>query len=225
MQRQFSFSVGEYYHLYNRGIDKRDIFNDTSDYNRFLLLLYLCNSGDRVDICNLFKEGQSFYKILGIDRGDDIVSIGVYVLMPNHFHILVKEISEGGISKFMGKLLTGYSMYFNKKYHRNGSLFGARFKATHANLDEYLKYLFSYIHLNPIKLIDSNWKENGISNKGSAERYLANYKYSSYLDYLGTQRLENKLLNINHFPKYFNSSKDFNMFIQDWLSFSEGRSF
>lgn len=225
--RKFNFSVDEYYHLYNRGVEKRAIFRNLDDYNRFILLLYLCNSNAPVDIGNLFAEGMTFSEILNLDRENSLIAIGSYVLMPNHFHILAKEIVEGGISKFMSKLSTGYSMYFNKKCKRSGSLFEGRFKVTHANKDQYLKYLFAYIHLNPIKLIDPGWKENGIKNLPGAEKYLANYKYSSYLDYNGTFRLENKLLDTDSFPEYFCSKKGFQGFNRDWLSHksSEGHSF
>lgn len=226
MRRNYSFSVGEYYHLYNRGVDKRNIFNNSRDYNRFILLLYLCNSNKPVDLGNLLQnEGRSFSKIWGVDKGENIIAIGSYVLMPNHFHILVKEISENGISKFMKKLLTGYSMYFNKKNKRSGSLFEGRFRATHARTNEYLKYLFSYIHLNPIKLIDSNWKIEGIKNKEVAEKHLNGYRYSSYIDYLGLSRLENKLVDYQSFPKYFCSGKSFQDFTKGWLTYTEGRSF
>lgn len=228
MRRNYSFSVGEYYHLYNRGVDKRNIFNNSRDYDRFILLLYLCNSNKSVDLGNLLQtEGRSFSEIWSTDKGSSIVALGSYVLMPNHFHILIKEISEGGVSKFMSKLLTGYSMYFNKKNKRSGSLFEGRFKATHANKNEYLKYLFSYIHLNPIKLIDSNWKIEGIKNKEIVERYLRDYQYSSYPDYLGIVRLENKLVDYKVFPKYFHVGKSFNDFTRDWFLYksTEGPSF
>lgn len=226
--RKLDFSVGEYYHLYNRGVDKRVIFQNTNDYDRFILLLYLCNSSKSVDLGNLFTEGMTFSDILNLDTGNNIVAIGAYTLMKNHFHILAKETTENGLSKFMSKLSTGYSMYFNKKYKRSGSLFEGRFKVSHANKNEYLKYLFTYIHLNPIKLIDPNWKENGIKNLSDAEKYLSNYKYSSYLDYNGVSRLEKKLLDVDHFPNYFNSYKELRDFNKDWLLYknlSEGVAF
>lgn len=221
MTRKFNFSVGEYYHIYNRGVDKRIIFNDIDDYNRFILLLYLCNSSDSVDIGSLFAEGMTFSDILNLDRENSLIAIGSYVLMPNHFHILGKEVVEGGISKFMSKILTGYSMYFNKKYKRSGSLFEGRFKITHVDKDQYLKYLFVYIHFNPIKLIDPKWKENGIKDLLRAEKYLASYRYSSYLDYIGISRLENELLDVNSFPEYFCSKKEFKSFNRDWLSYKK----
>ena len=137
--------------------------------------------------------------------------------MPNHFHLLVREVKEGGITRFMEKLSTSYSMYFNKKYNRTGSLFENRFKAEHVGRDEYLKYLFAYIHLNPVKLIDPKWKENGITNISTAQKYLSNYAYSSIHDYLGIRRSERAVLNPSEFPKYFDSGLEFSDFIQFWL--------
>lgn len=121
----------------------------------------------------------------------------------------------------MKKLLTAYSMYFNLKYKRTGVLFQGRFKATHASNDEYLKYLFSYIHLNPIKLIDPKWKENGITNHTKAEKYLEVYQYSSHLDYIGKNRDEGLILNKNAFPGYFDGPVDFKKYIRESLSFND----
>lgn len=214
MNRLFKFSVGEFYHLYNRGVEKRVIFLDDSDRIRFIKLLYLANSEKSFvfrDISN-----QDIFKI---DRGKPIVAIGAYVLMPNHFHILVKEISEGGISKFMEKLTTGYSMYFNIKNERVGSLFQGTFKATHINTDEYLKYLYAYIHLNPINLIDSKWKENGIKNFRDSLKFIEQYKYSSYHDYVGVSRKEGIILSKEEFPDYFLDEHEFKDFVNYWIKF------
>jgi len=153
--RKQSLEIGEFYHLYNRGTDKRVIFLDNQDYHRFLFLMYICNTLKSIELRNI---GENF------DRGETIIDIGAYCLMPNHFHILVHEKEEGGISKYMLKLMTSYSMYFNKKYKRTGKLYEGVFKSTHAGSDRYLKYLYSYIHLNPAKLIDKNWKNNKNKN-------------------------------------------------------------
>lgn len=110
-------------------------------------------------------------------------------------------------------------MYFNKKNERNGSLFQGRFKATHVADDRYLRYLISYIHLNPIKLIEPKWKETGISDKIRAEKYLETYPESSYLDYLGKQRPESKILTREALPEYFASSTDFKTFVTEWLTY------
>ncbi len=214
MERKFQFSIGEFYHIYNRGNNKSVIFLDDNDRKRFQKLLYVCNSTKPV----VYKTIQGL-PLDKIERGDTLVSIGAYCLMPNHFHFLLYEKIEGGISLFIGKVLTAYSMYFNKKYERTGRLFENTFQATHVNKDEYLKYLFSYIHLNPIKLIDSKWKENGIFDQSGAQKYLSNYVYSSYLDYVTNNREESKILNKSAFPEYFINFKEFKQFINEWLSY------
>jgi putative transposase len=215
MNRTFDFSLDEFYHIYSRGVDKRIIFLETCDKDRFVKLLYLCN-GDKPTV---FKsiQGETLDKI---DVGRKIVSIGAYCLMDNHFHILLKEIVEGGISKFMMRLLTAYSMYFNKKNKRTGSLFESEFKAKHLDIDVYLKYILSYIHLNPIKMIQPDWKENGIADKIKAKSFLDKYNYSSYSDYLGVEREEGLILDKKGLPEYFREFKDFENFIDEWLFFT-----
>ena len=121
----------------------------------------------------------------------------------------------------MQKLTTAYVMYYNKKYERTGGLFEGKFKAEHLDKNTYLKYLFSYIHLNSIKLIDKNWKEKGIHNKESALDYLNNYQYSSYLDYLGRKRVQNQILNYEAFPDYFPTKQEFSKEIFEWISFND----
>lgn len=164
-------------------------------------------------------QGRTLLEI-GKRDGEPLVDIAAYCLMPNHFHLLIQEIEEGGISKFMQKLTTGYTMYFNKKNDRNGSLFQGKFKATHVADDRYLRYLISYIHLNPIKLIEPKWKETGITDKTRAERYLETYSQSSYLDYLGKKRLEEMILSREALPEYFSSGTDFKTFVTEWLIYS-----
>lgn len=216
MERKFSFAVGEYYHLYNRGTDKRDIFLNDSDLLRFTFLLYACNSSKRIDVREL-KEGNEGLPFGKIERGDTIVDIGSWCLIPNHFHISIREKVDGGVTKFMLKLTTAYSMYFNNLYGRSGRLFQGPFQCSHADDDRYLKYLFAYIHLNPIKLIEPNWKERGILDKISSQKYLSEYKYSSYLDYTGINRDFGLILNKSEFPDYFSNTSEFYDFINDWL--------
>ena len=216
MQRQNIFSIGEFYHLYNRGVEKRNIFVKEKDWKRFHKLLCVANSTIPFRFTETEDQGMDT-----IDRGDPIVAIGAYVLMPNHFHVLVKEVVENGISKFMEKLATGYSMYFNKKYERVGPLFQGRFKAEHVSRDEHLKYLYAYIHLNPVKLIEPKWKEVGIKNKNSAARFISEYHYSSCEDYCNTTRQESIIISKDEFPNYFSKINNFKTYIKDWLSIKE----
>lgn len=216
-QRMFSFAYGEFYHAYNRGTDKRVIFQDTADYRRFVELLFLSNSVFAVDIRYVRKFNNSIYDF---DRGDPLVYIGAYCLMPNHFHILLTPVVEGGVQIFMQKLSTGYSMYFNKRYERKGALFESRFKARHANSDEYLKYLFSYIHLNPVKLIQPDWKETGIRDIERVKQYLDTYEFSSLKDYFG-HRIQSDIIESTKFPEYFSSKQQVDAELLNWLAYAE----
>ncbi len=210
--RKINFAPGEFFHIYNRGNDKRQIFHDNHDYHYFLKLLYLSNSENNFAIRDI--DGD----IYCIDRGKQLIDIGAYCAMPNHFHLLITPLEESGLSKFMQKLSTGISMYYNNKYSRSGSLFQGRFKAEHASEDTYLKYLFSYIHLNPIKLIQKDWKEKGVEDASRAQGYLRNYYFSSYLDYLEDGRPESSIINRTKFPDYFPNKITFEKEILDWLN-------
>jgi len=155
------------------------------------------------------------------DRGNPIVYIGAYCLMPNHFHILIAEKEKGGISKFMQKLSTAYVMYYNQKYGRTGGLFEGKFKSEYLFEDRYLKYIFSYIHLNPVKLIQKDWKEIGIRNNKAVLKYLKDYEYSSYFEYLGVGRKQSKIIDRKPYPNYFSSIKNFQEEIVEWLSYDD----
>jgi len=226
--RKVPLCDNEYFHIYSRGNSKQKIFLDDEDYKHFIKLLYVSNTflnyKFRDDIINNNIDAFEF------DRIEPIVSIGAWVLMPNHFHIYIKtakksdwwtKIERNRISEFMRKLLTAYTSYFNEKYTRTGGLFEGKFKSIHVEQDIQAKYLFSYIHLNPVKLIQKDWKENGINDISRTLDFLKNYKWSSYFDYKGIQRLENKILDINNFPKYFLNINDFDKEIIIWLKYKD----
>ena len=214
----------EYYHIYNRGIEKREIFLDEEDYFRFIKLLYLCNSKKRINFrIDIIEKNIDAWDF---DREDQIVSIGAWVLMPNHFHLYItgsRSLASGknndiNIITFLQKLSTAYAKYFNAKYNRTGSLFEGKFKSVHIENDNQAKYLFSYIHLNPIKLIQKNWKEEGIKDKNKALEFLDNYRWSSYCEYLEFNRKEKAILNRENFLDYFISKEVFKKEIFEWIS-------
>lgn len=223
--RKVPLVSGEYYHIFNRGNSKQKIFLDDQDRDRFLKLLYLCNSEQSIN----FREQIVRAKINAWDfkKGIPIVSVGAWVLMPNHFHIYLTSDAkarlwqDSAITVFMQKVLTAYSKYFNTKYNRTGSLFEGKFKSTHIDKETQAKYLFSYIHLNPIKLIDLKWKEEGIKDKKKVLDFLNLYKWSSYLDYLEIIRPENKILDRINFLDYFKTKKNFQKEIFDWIKLEE----
>src|SRR5665213_3492013 len=121
MKRKIDISVGEYYHVYNHGIENRDVFVNSSDYRRFMLLLNIFNKEKPIHVRD-FKQKLAFRDKVFKDE-ETLVDIGAFCCVPNHFHLLLKEKRKGGITSFIHKLTTGYTMYFNKKYHRVGPLF------------------------------------------------------------------------------------------------------
>ena len=167
------------------------------------------------------EQGLTFPEIFDVSRKKTIVDIGAYCLMPNHFHVLAREKQAGGSSLFMQKLSTAYTMYFNKKNARRGSLFEGTFKAKHLDTDEYLKYQYAYIHLNPIGIIDGGWKIKNIQDKEKAKKFLGSYEYSSYKDYFNKSRKQSVILNKDVYPKYFDSVHTFDEMIDEWINFNE----
>lgn len=203
MYRKTAFAVGEHYHIYSRGVEKRKIFMSTKDYDRFMALLYIMNQDASFRMDNFLQaKKNNLEEIFKEKRNKTLVSILSYCLMPNHFHLILYENKEGGISKFMGKLLTAYSMYFNTKYDRSGPLLTRPFRSEHINNESQYMYIFSYVHLNPISIIEGKWKENGVKNKNEAETYLTQYKYSSYIDFLENDRPEKAIIDFVTITEY-----------------------
>jgi len=196
--RKIKFVKGGVYHIYNRGVEKRDIFRDDRDENdkwRFLQGLLLFNDVkasinllwqiERAKGRTTFKTIRDFLK----ERPQvktPLVRIMADCLMPNHFHLLLEEITDGGISRFMQKFCTGYANYFNKKYGRVGPLFQGRFKAASVDSNEYLQQLLVYINVvNPAQLIEPNLKEKGIKNLEKVMAFVEKYPWSTNQEYLG----------------------------------------
>jgi putative transposase len=190
---------GGYYHIYNRGVDKRTIFLDKKDYSVFLRFLkeYL-----------LPPNHPSLLKLQGTNpRRHPInchmdISLLAYCLMPNHFHLLIRQKTKEGMKSFMKAIATNYSMYFNRRYKRTGHLFQGRYKASLITKENYYLHITRYIHRNPLKLLKKN-------------QSLEQYSYSSYHYYL----LGNppQWLNTKPILDLFRSAK--NKFPKDILSY------
>lgn len=134
---------GEYYHVYNRGVDKRTVFQDKKDLSVFLAHIQKLNTQKTLGGLRKLQ-----FKGRGSTSYSKLVEIVAFCLNPNHFHMILTPVVEGGIEKFMQKVGTGYTMYFNDKYDRSGSLFQGRYKVKHIATNEYLLYLGSYVNLN-----------------------------------------------------------------------------
>jgi len=195
--RAFPFLTGEWYHCFNRGIDKRRVFSDKRDYERFLMLLLACNNVAPVHVSN-FEQGnksKTFADLVEIGRESGLVDIGVYSLMPTHYHMLLQERTDGGISLFMQKIGTAYTMYFNLRNGRVGSLFQGTFKAKRIDTDQYLTRVVSYIHANHAELREPKWKTGIMRDKRSLKEFLLAYRYSSLIDYSAPPRPQSQILN------------------------------
>ncbi|OGM26095.1 hypothetical protein A3D01_05020 [Candidatus Woesebacteria bacterium RIFCSPHIGHO2_02_FULL_39_13] len=170
-----TYIKGGYYHIYNRGVEKRIIYQDEQDYKVFLSYLKysLLPLPKPEEIKTIFiLKGLPFKGIPRMPKNfNGKIELITYCLMPNHFHLLLKQIENRTLESFMTSIITRYSMYFNKKYDRVGSLFQGPYKAVLITEDNYLLHLSRYIHLNP-----SEYKDRLAS------------EYSSYADYLGLRK-------------------------------------
>lgn len=154
MANREKIALGEYYHIYNRGVDKRLVTQNNEDSERFMQSLEFFNSKD--PIVSL-REVVSSENNKNIKFKDPLVEIICYCLNPNHYHLLLKEIHEGGISEFMKRLAGGYTWYFNNKHKRSGSLFQGVFKSVRIKSNEQLLHTSVYVGL--------NWKVHKISGE------------------------------------------------------------
>jgi putative transposase len=152
--RKVIFSEGEYYHIFNRGVDKRDIFMEQFDIKRFLESISEFNSlapiGSLYEKTRVNKFGSPTPKKTEAAQAREprLVEMICYCLNPNHYHLLVKQVSERGVQKFMQKVGTGYTNYFNEKYRRSGALFQGKYKAVHVKNNEQLLHTSVYVNLN-----------------------------------------------------------------------------
>ena len=222
MLRDKPFVNGETYHLFNRGAHKQAIFTNEDDYRRFMVLLYFSNTTEQVQLGNLLQnQGRSLIDLFEEPIDQSLVDVFAYALMPNHFHLVIRQKADGGVSTFMRKLATAYSMYFNLKYDHSGVLFQGRFKSRHVGNEAYFRYIFSYVHLNSLDLFEPSWEEKGIRDLNGARSYVNSYPYSSFFDYSGNDRAEKVLLSLSQAPEFLTTQNDLEILLQ---SFNQGRS-
>ena len=182
-----TYTPDSYYHIYNRGVEKRNIFQDEQDYGVFLSYLknYLLpkdENGLRQSLSDSNispKERDRILKLLKLNNFSNEITLICYCLMPNHFHLLVKQSSEDGIDRFMNSLSTRYTMFFNRKYKRIGPLYQDVYKAVLVESDEQLLYLTHYIHRNPAP---------NSPRKGRSIHKILFRQPSSYSEYLGKRQ-------------------------------------
>ncbi len=204
--------ANEVYHLYNRGVEKRKVFMDESDYFRFIHGLFEFN--DTAPALNLYHKTE--FNEVGLRKIEALrsqrhllVEILSFCLMPNHYHLMVRSKKSSGITEFMRKLGTGYTNYFNQKYDRVGALFQGKYKSKIIDTNEHLAYLPYYVHLNPLSL------ENFSSKKETFE-FLEKYRWSSHLDYSGKKNFPS-ITHREFLTKIIGGTKQYNQNVADWV--------
>jgi putative transposase len=203
--RKVGFANNECYHIFNRGIEKRDVFLDINDYERFLEGMYLLN--DKQDGLMIgwrdYKKGNPKAKLedflkLRFRKRAPLVEVVAYCLNPNHYHFILKQIADRGIERFMHKMGTSHTKYFNKKNKRSGVLFQGVFKSMHIDSNEYLLYLSAYVNKNNFI--------HGYNKNGKCP-------YSSLAGYLGDR--SNNLINTSIVLGQFKNIDEYKTFLKN----------
>jgi len=198
------FENGKIYHLYNRGVAKQNIFRDSNDYQRLLDNFgYYLEATIKTKISDVLKD--KLKEILKQKPKKTLVSIISYCLMPNHFHLIVEQSREGGISRFMKDSLNSYSRYFNTRYERVGPIFQGRFKAIEVKDEDQLIHLSRYIHINPYM---ANITDD-----------LENYPWSSLKPFIKNQKT--RLSNPGLILEIIGSPKKYKNFVQDYAEYTK----
>ncbi len=181
------FDSQAYYHVYNRGVDKRVLFLGENDYQRFCESLYLFNDANHKHKGGFEVHRQLLlagHEVLQMDQ-DPLVSVVSYCLVPNHFHMLLRARKPGGISKYLQSVGAGYAKYFNKKYERKGRLFENPFQADPIDLNEHLQVLPRYVHLNALDGTGIQWRGGFETDWERARARLDSFPWSSHGAYAG----------------------------------------
>ena len=199
--RKQSFAEGEYYHIYNRGVDKRNIFGDKEDIDRFIESVHEFNHAEVIGSLKNLRKTKTAPKALS---EESLVSIVAYCLNPNHFHFILKQSVDGGISKFMQKLQAGYTCFFNVKNSRTGSLFQGTFKSHLVSGEDYFNKIISYVN--------SNYKIHDIPKDIADLVFASDYEYKNDNFKIVTKNEGEEIL------KIFNGSKNFEKHCEEIIS-------
>ena len=220
---RIKFINGGIYHLMNRAIEGRNLFQQIADYFRFMFCLYELNDKNMVKM-RIRIEQRKARKKNKKNTGqtcasrEPLVEILAVCLMPNHYHLIVRQLVDNGISEFMKKLGNSYVGYFNEKYQRKGrgSIFQGHFKAVHIKTKKQFINVICYVFTNPVGLIEKNWKEAGAKNPRKAINFLESYKWSSYLDCLGRKNFPS-VTKREFIFEVFGSAQNLKQIVESWI--------
>lgn len=206
------------YHVLSRGVDKRQIFMDDEDRFRFIHDLFEFNDQQKVE-SNFYRFNKSHdVAHREIKRGPRklLVNVHAFCLMPNHYHLLLSPMVEGGISLFAKKINGGYAKYFNQKHERTGTLFERKLKSILVENQAHFLHLPYYIHLNPLDMVAPEWRERKINNLSKTLDFLNEYRWSSHLDYLGKHNFPS-ITQRDFLLEIFRGEKGYKKALEGWI--------
>lgn len=202
--------AGEMYHVYNRGVEKRIIYPSALYYRRFIDGMRAFNTTHPV-VLREFMKGDHPTGIGSLFEGKKLVEIGAFILMPNHYHFLLRPTMDNGLALFLQKLGAGYSGFFNLKQARVGALFQGRYKIKRIDSDRYARHIQAYIALNALDYEMPEWRERGVHDREHAKYLLRSYPWSSYGAYMGKDNFGG-VLTRSFLDEIFDSPEDFENF-------------
>lgn len=220
MLRKEKFAPGEYYHIYSRTILNTPGFKNNKNADRLAQAFLLANSTKSSEAFRYLRntENAQLERAIEIAReGEKFVNVLCYCIMPDHYHLLLEELKDNGITNFVRKCNTSIAKYVNIKTNRLGPLFESRFKAKHINTNEYLLHLSVYIHLNPLDIISGKeWREHKLKNWDITKKELLLYPWSS-LKYFLNRDYKNPIISGEEIIlKQFNNKKEYELFLREW---------
>ena len=200
----------EFFHVLNRGVDKRKVFMSSADYARFIHDMWEFN--DTHHAYNAGRKIEDKPYMIDVRRQsyakERLVRVHFFCLMGNHYHLLLSPIVENGVALFIKKLNGGYAKYFNEKYERVGALWQGKYKSVPIETDRHFLYIPYYIHFNALDLYAPEWRKQRVASPKKAEAFLKNYRWSSHLDYAGEKNFPS-VTDRKFFLEYFGGEKGY----------------
>ena len=220
--RKEKFIPNEYYHIYNRTIMNVPVFKDGQNAKRIKQSMLFANSTISSKIFQFLRDNEKQSEIKFIEamnmltKGEKLVDILCYAIMPDHYHMLIKERVDGGIINFVRKCDISITKYINMRNKRRGPIFESLFRSKHIDSNEYLTHLSTYIHLNPLDIISGKeWRNHKLENWSKIKKEIINYPWSS-LKFFLEDKTDPIVSGEKAILEQFKNKKDYELFLREW---------